>query len=375
MSYEQLTVSCYENAIPPFVESELDRLYGGRYSSLIHFRIYGGLEDINTYVSRANGEVSAIFLFRRQEPNIQVLNEGMMVDGEDIRQFAEYVFAHYSEITTITFQAVEAANAQRLSRPYQRALCAEDTVMSSPGASRAYWESLGKSTRRNITRYTHRLKQSFPSFSFRFYEKEDASEQHIREIINLSRLRLLRKNDVSTLDEEETQRVIAIVKQYGLVCVAMIDEKICGGEIVFRFGQNVAFRVIAHDPQYDDYSLGFLIYFQTICECIDRGAKELNFGWGRYEYKYRLGGVQRDLYRLVVYRSRAHFLLNGKTILQTAAKGKLLETKRRILNAAKREHGVISLLAKKFVSVSRWLLRRRASSLGSTKVLAMAKKK
>ena len=61
--------------------------------------------------------------------------------------------------------------------------------------------------------------------------------------------------------------------------------------------------------------------FLSIRDAINRGGKEYHFLWGRYEYKYRLMGVQRDLDRLVIYRSQRHLLLNANVALKTAFRG------------------------------------------------------
>ena len=54
MPSEKSETVCYEHEIPPFVEAELDRLYGARFSSMRHFRIYGRLKNAHTSVRRAD---------------------------------------------------------------------------------------------------------------------------------------------------------------------------------------------------------------------------------------------------------------------------------------------------------------------------------
>ena len=57
-------IAAYENEVPSFASSELDRLYGTLYSSLAYFHDCGGLADVSTYVAHRNGVTTAIFLFR-----------------------------------------------------------------------------------------------------------------------------------------------------------------------------------------------------------------------------------------------------------------------------------------------------------------------
>src|SRR3569623_2183993 len=90
-----VAISCYENLVPSFVEAELDRLYGSFYSSLAHFRIYGGIENAHTYVARDGDTVVAVFLFRRERTRVQVINAGMKIEAREISSFAEYILTTF----------------------------------------------------------------------------------------------------------------------------------------------------------------------------------------------------------------------------------------------------------------------------------------
>lgn len=104
-----------------------------------------------------------------------------------------------------------------------------------------------------------------------------------------------------------------------------IDGQVCAGTINYRVADNYFLQVVAHAPAYDDYGLGTLCCYLTICECIARRGDEYHFLWGRYEYKYRLLGVERDLSHLLIYRSRLHMALNGRTTLRHLYGGKMYE--------------------------------------------------
>jgi hypothetical protein len=86
----------------------------------------------------------------------------------------------------------------------------------------------------------------------------------------------------------------------------------------FRAGDNYFLNVLAHDPAFDEYWLGILCCYMTICECIARGGEEFHFLWGRYDYKFTLLAVTRDLERLVIYRSRSKMLSNPDVWFKTA---------------------------------------------------------
>lgn len=336
---DDISVSCYNNEVPPFIEAELDRLYGNIFSSLAHFRTCGGLPgNTNTYVARKSHEIIAIFLFRCEHGRLQVINEGMKIDEGEIRRFAGYIFSEYKSVSTISFHAVHTG-IRSLPFPYQCFNCTADIVLTLPGSAGEYLASLGKNTRRNIKRYMDKLKRSFPSFRYDFYTSETVDERQVRDIIGLNKARIAGKNKIYSIDNE-VEQIIKLTKACGLVGVATIDDRVCGGAIGYLVGTSYLFKVIAHDPKYNDYSLGILCCYFTICECIARGCKQYNFMWNGYEYKFALGAVQRNLDHLVIYRSHAHFLLNAGMALRTAFNGYLHRIKCWLQDNAERQESL-----------------------------------
>lgn len=314
---DETSIACHEGAVPAWLEEELPALYGNIHSTLAHLRIYGGLNDVsNTYVARRHNKLVAAFLFRRDGDAVRVINEGMSIDDEEIERFADYVFSTWRSIHTISFHAVQS-NIQRLAFPCQHYACTANIVLPLPVSSDAYVASLGKNMRRNLRRYMEKLTRSFPSFRFEVFEKERINEQHVRDIMNLNRARIAGKNKSYAIDDEE-EKIIALVKNTGLVGVASIDGKVAAGAVGYLVGDCYFFKVIAHDPKYNEYSAGILCTYLMICECIARGCKEYNFMWNEYEYKFALGAFSRDLEHVIVYRSRLQFLLHARLALGAA---------------------------------------------------------
>jgi hypothetical protein len=320
---EHVSIVCHEDEVPTFVEAELERLYGHIFSSLMHFRTYDdAARNMSTYIVRRNNAIVTIFLFRREKGRVKVLNEGMKLDEQEVRRFASHIFSTYENVNAISFHAVRT-EIERLPFPYQRFICSNDIVLTLPDSREAYLASLGKSTRSYLHRYENKLRRTFPSFRIEIFEKDEINEQDIRDIARLNRARMASKDKVSSNDDDEAERIIRVAKACGLVAVVRIDGQVRAGVINYRVGNNYFMVVIAHDPEYNDYRLGTVCCFLTICECIARGGKEFHFLWGQYEYKYRLGGIQWDLDRLAVYRSHTRFLLSADLALKNAIQGYL----------------------------------------------------
>lgn len=316
---ENISVTCHENEVPPFVADELERLYGNIYASLVQWRVCGALSaDVSTYVVRCGGNITALFLFRRENGQVQVLNEGIVITGEELQRFVNYIFSRYGTVGIVNFHAVRP-DIGRLAFPCQRFNCLEDIVLALPATEAAYMAMLGSATRNYIKRYMNKAVRSFPSFSHKVYVSREIDEQHVRDIVDLNRTRMTDKGKVPGIDAEELRRIIRLVKECGLVSVVMIDGRVAAGTINYRVGRNYFLEVVAHDPRYNEYRFGTLCCYLTICACIARGGDEYHFLWGKNEYKYRLAGVERALDHLAVYRSRRQLFLNGNVALKNEA--------------------------------------------------------
>jgi hypothetical protein len=337
MELENISISLHSGSVPQCVDGKLDQLYQHMYSSLAYHMVYGTItSDTSTYVVKKNGEIITVLLFRLESGTVRVLNEQFRITAEEIDRFAHYIFNTCPSINIISFPVIDTA-ANALSFPCRQSPCTQDIVLELPDTAEEYLGSLGKSTRSYIKRYLNKLKRSFPSVSCKTYGNKEISEQHIRDIIALNRARMAGKYKSSRFDDAETEKIFKLARLCGSVSVITIDGRICAGTINYRFGDSYFLSVIAHDPAYDRYGLGTLCCYLTICECIAQNGKEYHFLWGAYEYKFRLGGIQRDLSHLAIYRSRLQLMLNGGTALKLACAGRAYETRNWLLHRMRKK--------------------------------------
>jgi hypothetical protein len=312
----EVSITCYENEVPAFVEAELERLYSNIFSSLKQFRTYCGSDTpISTYIARQDTEIVTVILFTRKAGFVRVLNEVIALDSQEIADFSAYIFETYKSVQVIDFHAVRT-DIENSPYPFQSYDCLEDIVLELPATENEYQSQLGKNTRRNLKRYSERLYKDHPSFEFTVYEKEQIQDEHIHAIVRLNKARMAEKNKESIIDDPETARIIRMVRAYGMVGVARIDNVICAGTISYAIGNNYFLSVLAHAPEYDAYWIGILCCYKTIRECIARGGKEFHFLWGRYDYKFTLLAKLRTLNHITIYRSRLNYLLNFSSVFK-----------------------------------------------------------
>jgi len=140
----------------------------------------------------------------------------------------------------------------------------------------------------------------------------------VQELIELNRVRMALKGRVSINDEETSARIMELAAARGMVCVIKLDGDIRAGTINYQATDNYFLEVVAHDPAFNDYRLGTLACYLTVCECISRGGQEYHMLWGQDEYKHRLLAKQRDLDHVAIFRSHAAMLMHSDMLLKNA---------------------------------------------------------
>jgi hypothetical protein len=312
----------------------MEALHPHVFSSMAQFRVYGSIDSTtHTYIAQDGDKTSAILLFRRRDNKVEVINEQISMSVEEINRFCSHVFDTWPEVDLVKFHAIRTGR-KPLAFPCQQFYRTEDIVLRLPRTADDYLANLGKATRKNFKYHGNRLKRNFPTLGYQVHIDDAIVDQHVRDIIALNLARMTAKNKASDIDAAETERLIRLVKQSGLVTVMMLDGRVVAGTVCSRVGANYFMHINAHDPAYDDARLGKLCCYMTICDCIERGGKEFHFMWGRFEYKYLLLGVQQDYDELVVYRSHVRMLRNAGTAMRTAYNGYSREWKFRMLDLA-----------------------------------------
>jgi hypothetical protein len=346
------SISFYENEIPDFLVSELDELYENIHSSASKFHIDGRALNATTYVHRRETGITTILVFNQIGRRVEVINESIKLNEDDIQQFANAIFFRYPNVSFITFNAVQVF-IEKLTYPHQCHTCLEDIVLNLPVSPTVYFNSLGKATRQYIGRYSKIAKRDFPSFQFKICPAEDLTDGLIRDVIEFSNARIASKDQISLHNEASTQRLIRLIQLHGFVGIILIDGRVCAGAICSKLGNSYFLHVLAHDPNYDNYRLGTICCYHTICDSIVGGGRKFHFLWGRFDYKFRLLGVQQDLQRVVVYRSRAQLVLNGAYALKVLLRGLGRTAKSWLLEPGRRDWRISRIAVKVDESVRR----------------------
>jgi hypothetical protein len=327
-------VELHEEAVPVWIWSELNELYGSLYCSLPWVLAHEGTSGLNAAVVYRDDRVSSVFVYRCSAGELRVINECVSLPAEDVDLFIGHMFST-GQIAAVVFHAVQVADARPSFHGYS-AFCSEDFVIHLPDSVDEYAKRLGPATRKNIRRHLNRLERNHPSFSHRVVPGNMVEDWQIREIVRLNAARMHEKNVIPMLNETDVTDLIRLVRVCGEVGILTIGGALCAGSIVVCVGHDVISRVLAHDPAFNEDRLGTLCCYLTICHFINRGAKRFHLMAGPAAYKSALLGEYLPLYHVVRYRTWRHALMDTPHAARFLCRGKLLETNRTVLE--KLEH-------------------------------------
>ncbi len=353
-----LAIDCYLEEPPVFVAAELARLYGHVYCSMPYFRHYTRLENACTYVARRDGRCVAVLLFERRPNEIRILNRVFHIAECEIARFSHYIFTRFPNTVRISFDELETG-VQSLAFPFQRYGVRKDFSLQPPATKEEYTSRLGKATRRNIKRYASKLERDHPGYRTQFLERQEIRKSDVDALIALSACRMAKKKKTFSIDPEYARRMVDLCRECGFMTVVTIDGRLCAGLICFRIGDSFSAQLVAHDTQYDDYWLGTLSYYLTICEAIDRGAVMVNMGCGSYDYKTRLLATSVELQRLEIFQSIGLLLRNPTLAVRSVGQRMLCRSKAWLVE---RESSVLTRCAMQGVYLLRKWTSRGAGS-------------
>jgi hypothetical protein len=307
---------CWHARVPDWTGPALEQLYGNPYATLAQFHLERDVADANTYAAYRDAELQALFIFGLRGGVVEVFNEVIRLTADDINVFADYVFSHFAEARVVLLRAVHIPRTA-WDYPSQQYDYLEDLWIALPPSVDAYTASLSKNNRRNVRRHDKSLRNELGRYEFAVHEKDAIDPRHVDAIILFNHARMASKNKTSAVDERESEHIKELVREYGRVGVITIDDHVCAGAIGCQVRDNYFLLLMAHDPHYDRFSLGFLCCYMFICDCIARRGKEFHFLWGDYDYKRSFLSQCRSLDKLLLYRSRCALLRHARLALRT----------------------------------------------------------
>jgi hypothetical protein len=315
----QDNIVIYENAIPEFVERELEQLYESIYCTLARFHVYDSPAGASTYVARDGEAIRAIFLFRRHGGEVRVLNQQITVARDELERFARTIFARYQPVRLISFYAI-AATLDQFPFVHQRYVALEENILQLPANPEQYLARMSSNLRSSLQRAEKKIQRAHPSFEVRVLAPPQVTEDLVRGLIAFAAARMAVKRKQIYIGEQEADKLMRMISSHGFVVVATIDGQLCGGSIWYSVGGRDFMHINAHDPRFDQFMLGNQVLVRGILHCIKRGGREcwLMGGFGTHKAKFK--AAPQYLETLLIYRSRLGYLFHCRRAGAAAAR-------------------------------------------------------
>ena len=323
----------HEGQVPPQAATQMEILYGSLYASLPQLQL-SGLAGAGAYIDRRDSRSTAVFLYRQEGNALRVINEGMRIHARDAERFAARMFARLPALRSVHWHAIRMEGSPR-TLPASRFDCSEDIVLELPATEAAYLRALGKATRKSLRQRFKRAK----GLSHQVLSgPASADPALIDSIIAFNHARLARKSLRSALDAASAGKLQLLMRARGLLGLARIDGRLCGGTLACRIADDVYSLVNAHDPAYDKLGLGNLCRHLMIMDAIRRGAQRFHLLGGNYASKRACLAQRITLQHVVLHRDRWQRLQDWRVQLQWWLVQAELRLRRRVDDA---RHGLV----------------------------------
>ena len=313
-----MPLSCvfYDAPIPSELETKLIDLYHNAFSVNEFFKLFGKADNYNALtLLSADMKPEHIICYRVIDNYINVLNELIDIEPIYLDYLSHSLFTKYPKITKIKFNRIKSIG-QDISSPFRLWSCSTDIIVTLPSTIETYDSSLGNKIKRNMRYYLGKLQCEYPDYKFEVTPTGHAEPSLIRKIIALNRSRMESKSIHSGYDAALENNVAEFSGKYGAVATIRIKDSVVAGIICYDMGSHVFGETIAHDSNYNKFSIGQICFYLTLKHFIGKGSKYFHTMDGSYEYKYRFLGVNQSLISLSIYRSVSHKLFDFQDLFR-----------------------------------------------------------
>lgn len=167
-----------------------------------------------------------------------------------------------------------------------------------------YLSSLKGKQRREMRRKLRRVKKYPEPVRFHIVSKEDDLEEVIEAYLKLMSYDTRKEDFLSTPMRSNIRNLVrmGMQKEYLLLVFLYVGDTPAAAYLHFDYGNRIWVYNSGIDPKYFDLSPGWVLLGKTIQWGIEHGREALDFMRGDEVYKYRLGGIDRNVYRLSIGR-------------------------------------------------------------------------
>jgi hypothetical protein len=315
--YEDLGATVCLGDVPEGLADELPALYGSLSSTLDWFLAYERKQPDGVCLLDAPRHV---IMFRRQGGTVDVLNTAFACGREEAERICRALFRALPDVRRIHLSVMFPPDELGFPRRVLGTL--DHMVIDLPGSVDEYYRSLGKATRKHVRSYQNRLNRAVPDLNVEVVKPGERSRELVDRLIEWKIQRFREKGRITYWETNQTlaERVADLLRRCGEARITYISGKEAAIDVCFRVGETAYIYESAHDPQYDEYSLGFLTFYWFVRDALESGATRVNALEGTHGSKTPLGARPVRTTSLSVFRSQADRLRSLDEVLRVARK-------------------------------------------------------
>jgi CelD/BcsL family acetyltransferase involved in cellulose biosynthesis len=170
-----------------------------------------------------------------------------------------------------------------------------------------YRAILSKRVKSKIRRCMLRLEQSSLVVDYRFMDTPILKETEVEELLQLYNQRRLEQSQTINQESLNALKQYLTGNQKIFLAECYIERKLAAFFLgLISPSGNICAPITAHDSTYKEYSVGYLLLYNTICFLIRQNKKVEYFDLtrGTEEYKYKFGGIEHLCQNYIVSKRK-----------------------------------------------------------------------
>ena len=299
--YPDLRAVVFTDHVPPGAAEELPALYNTLLSTQDWFEIEDGAKPTGACLLESPHH---IILFHVVDDTIEVLNKEFAIGPRSAERACRALFRALPGTRRIHLEILFPPWELKL--PKRILYWTDHMIVDLPDTVDAYHASLGKRTRREVRSKRRRLLEAHPDTVVQTVASADRPEELIEAMITWKNERFNARGERTVWQEEPgaSDDFAELVRRRGRIRVTHVDGRLAAVTFLFPVGTAVYALQSGFDPDYEDFSLGFLNTYENIADAIHTGYRSFSLLWGQNDYKRRLGAKPRRATRLSVFRAQ-----------------------------------------------------------------------